>query len=83
MKTCIICLRPASSNCGIEACPSLCEHKHIGVDIESNDAIVKGITSPIAERGALANLVLVGTSTVQLRKEGALWKLRRSFQPIN
>lgn len=54
MKTCIICLRSADYECGIEVCPNRCEHKHIGVGIGSNDATAVAIISPTGELEELA-----------------------------
>lgn len=72
MKHCLVCRQNVSPNhCPVEVehCPNLCEHKHIGVDIGSNDATAVAIISHTGELVGLASTVQEAISFVQLHKD--------------
>lgn len=67
MSRCIVCRKevtPGECPVDIEACPNLCEHKHIGADIGSSDATARDTISPTVSPEGLAFLEHVRTSTV-------------------
>lgn len=85
-RHCLICLRhtvPGECFLGIEACPNLCEHKHIGVDTGHNDATVVVIISRTGELVGLASTVPVPTSIGRWPKDWDLPWHNLYLVPIN